>query len=175
MADEVPGGDTPKVSRRGFVGWAIGIGTGFVTVVLGLPAVAMFFGTAQAQAGDYVDIADVASLPEGEPTGITFAQETVDAYLHELLPHSVWVTKSSDSVVTVFTPVCTHLGCQVAWDKQKKQYVCPCHNSVFALDGKVVSGPAPRALDTLPSKVEKGRLLVQWVNYKPGLPTKEPV
>ena len=165
------------------MGWAIGLGTGFVALVLGVPAVGMFFGTSEAQAGDYVDIAEVAALPEGEPVGITFVQETVDAYLREILPHSVWAVRQpardpsgrAADAVTVFTPVCTHLGCQVAWDKQKKQYVCPCHNSVFAPDGKVLSGPAPRAMDTLPSKVEKGRLLVQWVNYKPGLSIKEPV
>jgi quinol---cytochrome c reductase iron-sulfur subunit, bacillus type len=175
MAEEVPREGSTSVTRRGFVGWAVGLGAGFMALVAGIPTVGMFLGSAPAQAGAFADIADVTSLPVGEPTGVTFVQETVDAYLHEQLPHSVWVTKRSDTDVVVFTPVCPHLGCQVTWDKQKKEYVCPCHNSIFTPDGKVVAGPAPRPLDTLPSKISNGRLLVQWVNYKPGLSTKEPV
>jgi hypothetical protein len=30
-------------------------------------------------------------------------------------------------------------------------------------------------MDTLPSKIEKGQLMVQWVQYKPGIAEKTPV
>jgi Rieske Fe-S protein len=175
MADDVERSQTGTVSRRGFIGWALGVGAGFVALVAAIPAAGMFLGTSSGQTTGFVEVADVASLPEGEPTGITFVQQTTDAYLHETLPHSVWVTKRSAADVVVLSPVCPHLGCQVAWDKQKKQYVCPCHNSVFAPDGKLLSGPAPRSMDTLPSKVEGGKLMVQWMDYKPGIPTQESV
>jgi nitrite reductase/ring-hydroxylating ferredoxin subunit len=33
---------------------------------------------------------------------------------------------------------------------------CPCHGSVYAADGRVLSGPAPRSLDTLPMQVQGG-------------------
>lgn len=45
--------------------------------------------------------------------------------------------------------ICTHLGCTVRWIPEANQYQCPCHGSVFAPDGKVVSGPAPRPLEWL--------------------------
>lgn len=35
---------------------------------------------------------------------------------------------------------CTHAGCVVAW--QKTQFHCPCHESNFDADGKVLGGPA---------------------------------
>ncbi|PQV64952.1 cytochrome b6-f complex iron-sulfur subunit [Abditibacterium utsteinense] len=42
---------------------------------------------------------------------------------------------------------CTHQGCTVEWsgDSQNPLH-CPCHNSNFALDGKVLSGPAKAPL-----------------------------
>lgn len=41
--------------------------------------------------------------------------------------------------------VCTHLGCTV--QVTPKAVVCPCHGSVFDRAGRVVRGPADRALE----------------------------
>lgn len=57
------------------------------------------------------------------------------------------------------TAVCTHLGCIIAQDDTG--FACPCHGSKFSEDGKVVGGPAPRALPWL--KVDltpDGKLMV---------------
>jgi menaquinol-cytochrome c reductase iron-sulfur subunit len=175
MADPSTGPDAAEVSRRGFVGWAVGLGAGFIGVVLGLPLLALFRGTNTAAVGPFVEVTDVGSLPLGEPAPLTFVEEDTDAYVHQILPHSVWAVKKSETEVVVYSPVCPHLGCQVYWNARTKQYDCPCHGSVFAPDGHVLAGPAPRALDTLPVKIEKGQLYVQWVQYKPGLPDKVPV
>ena len=43
--------------------------------------------------------------------------------------------------------VCPHAGCIVEEDKEKKEFVCPCHGSRFALkDGKLLEGPAETGL-----------------------------
>jgi menaquinol-cytochrome c reductase iron-sulfur subunit len=61
---------------------------------------------------------------------------------------------------TVFSPICTHLGCAYNWNEERSRFECPCHNSVFDIEGRVVSGPAPRPLDTYEVKVEGERLFV---------------
>jgi Rieske Fe-S protein len=176
MADQSKRPDTAEVSRRGFVGWAVGLTAGFAALVAGVPALALFAGTsAQAAEGPFIRVTDVKSIPTGEPTPLTFVEEDTDAYLHQILPHGIWAMKTSETEIVVYSPVCPHLGCQVLWNREKEQYDCPCHGSVFFPDGKVVSGPAPRGLDTLPTKIAKGDLYVQWVQYKPGLPDKVPV
>jgi menaquinol-cytochrome c reductase iron-sulfur subunit len=167
-----PGDDV--VSRRGFIGWALGIGAGLVAIVAGVPQIAALIAIpARAKPQAFADVAKVSDLAAGTPTALSFTSQTADAFNTTLLPHSVWAVKTSETAVTVFSPVCTHLGCQVGWDSATQRFVCPCHNSIFAKDGAVVSGPAPRALDQLPSKVKDGVLSVQWVDYTPGIPAKQ--
>lgn len=175
MADSAPR-DTGEMSRRGFFGWAVGLGGGFIALVVGIPLVGSVVGKfSTAPASDFVEVGDVSKLPVGEPFALTFVQETQDAYNYALLPHAVWAVKHSDTDVTVFSPVCPHLGCQVFFDRTSKTFECPCHSSVFAVDGTVKAGPAPRPLDTLPTKIDSGQLSVQWVQYKPGIAEKVPV
>lgn len=167
---------TTEVSRRGFVGWAFGLGSGFIALAVGIPLVGSVVGRfSQAPPSQFVEVADVASLPVGEPFALTFVEEAQDAYNISLLPHAVFAVKRSETDVTVFSPVCTHLGCQVFFDRASNTFECPCHGSVFALDGTVKAGPAPRPLDTLPTKIDKGQLSVQWVQYKPGVAEKTAV
>jgi cytochrome b6-f complex iron-sulfur subunit len=43
--------------------------------------------------------------------------------------------------------VCTHLGCIYAWVDVNDRFECPCHGSKYRLDGRRITGPAPRSLD----------------------------
>ena len=59
-----------------------------------------------------------------------------------------------------YTAVCTHLGCLVHWDAQKKEFLCPCHAGTFDQSGKVVSGPPPKALVEFSAAVVQGKVYV---------------
>ena len=55
---------------------------------------------------------------------------------------------------------CPHLGCLVGFDNQKREFVCPCHQSRFDLSGRYLAGPAKKDLLTLKiKKIEGGWLL----------------
>jgi cytochrome b6-f complex iron-sulfur subunit len=51
---------------------------------------------------------------------------------------------------------CTHLGCSINWEDDKKRFICPCHSSAFYINGEVQNPPAPNALDYFPVFVENG-------------------
>jgi cytochrome b6-f complex iron-sulfur subunit len=57
-----------------------------------------------------------------------------------------------DAGVHAISTTCTHLGCIVK--PTTEGFECPCHGSLFAADGSVTRGPAPRSLDWL--KVQGG-------------------
>jgi len=42
---------------------------------------------------------------------------------------------------------CTHLDCTVQFDGEREQIWCACHNGIYDITGRNVSGPPPRPLD----------------------------
>ena len=47
-----------------------------------------------------------------------------------------------------FNAICTHTDCTVAFRPEQGDIFCNCHNGRFNLDGKNVSGPPPRPLES---------------------------
>ena len=85
-------------------------------------------------------------------------------------------TGSNPGDIDARSAVCPHLGCAVSYDTAQKNYLCPCHDSRFAIAGTKLSGPSERGLDDLPIQLSKhGRLKLTWVRYKLGSSKKEPV
>jgi cytochrome b6-f complex iron-sulfur subunit len=57
-----------------------------------------------------------------------------------------------------YSLVCTHLGCTVEQDGDNLS--CPCHGSRFDWDGKVMQGPAQRALNILRIEIQDDNTLM---------------
>ena len=85
----------------------------------------------------------------------------------------LWVNKANTPYIG-FSGKCPHLGCGYKWRKTKNfpdgVFLCPCHLSVYDEAGRVLDGPAPRALDVLPMKVNAaGDIQIIDVEYKAGV------
>ena len=66
---------------------------------------------------------------------------------------------STPEGIAAMSLICTHLGCIVG--ETADGFQCPCHGSVFDVQGRVVGGPAPRPLRWLEvSQAVDGTLLV---------------
>lgn len=156
-------------TRRGFFKVLIALFAALNGLFLAIPFAKTLLSPASRRKGEvWTRVAELDSLAEGQPVEVRFETMTEEAYLHKPVLNSVWVLKRSDSEVTVFSPICTHLGCYYTWNSETGFFECPCHASVFSPDGKVLSGPAPRPLDTLKVKTEEGALFVQWERFKAG-------
>jgi len=62
---------------------------------------------------------------------------------------------------SAFDAVCTHLGCTVGFEPQKKRIFCPCHGGTYDMNtGAVVAGPPPRGLTAFHVEVTDGHVIV---------------
>ena len=58
--------------------------------------------------------------------------------------------RAEDGSIHAVSPTCTHLGCQLNWNRAERSWDCPCHGSRFAPDGEILQGPATKALEQRP-------------------------
>ncbi len=84
-------------------------------------------------------------LAKGHPTPVS-ALAPGEGRVVQLAGDKVAVHRDQAGELHALSPVCTHLGCLVAWNGADRTWDCPCHGSRFAHDGKVVKGPAKREL-----------------------------
>lgn len=161
-----------RTTRRKFLAVVIGVFASVNALVLGIPFVKSLVSVVSGRKPGWSRVIEVGSLPEGRPVEVKFSAMREDAYHYENVLHSVWVIKHSHGNITVFSPVCPHLGCRFLWDSTVERFECPCHASEFSLEGKVLYGPAPRPLDVLPHKIEHGELFVRWERFKVGTPDR---
>ena len=70
------------------------------------------------------------------------------------------LVKKRDGGLVALSAVCPHLGCIVQWEKDRQDFLCPCHAGYFTPDGEVISGPPPKALAQLPFSVANGMVTI---------------
>lgn len=149
------------VERRGFFVRAIqGLGA-LIGGALGLPAVTyLFTPTRSGSGGVWTDAGDLTKLELRAPQEVAFRRTKVDGWKIVNEKSTAWVVKLDENQVVAYSPMCTHLGCAYRYDASIKEFVCPCHTSNFSLEGKVLTGPAPRALDRYEVKLDGTRVLI---------------
>ena len=163
-------------SRRRFLELFIGVFTSLIGIALAIPFLgSVIGGSSRVQKRLFSKVGPVDSLPVGKPVDIAYEEMGSDAYVRRMAVRHIWVIKRSDSDVVVYSPICPHLGCRYDWDAGGSLFKCPCHASVFTVDGRVVSGPSPRPLDTLTAEVRQGTLYVEWEQFEVGIPQKRTV
>jgi len=94
---------------------------------------------------------NVKQLLEAGPVD-SFAVNSVSAFMGGRF----YLARQKDGGFIALSLRCTHLGCSVAWEEEKKRFICPCHSSAFDISGEVLNPPAARALDYYPVWIENG-------------------
>ena len=138
-----------QVTRRGFLERFIGGSMGVLaaTYVVGILAYLAPAKKSSKGAESPTDVGLLDDLPKGKAKVVQHADKPVIVVHGEKGPIAL-------------SAVCTHLGCVVQWDTERKQIKCPCHAGMFDLQGNVVGGPPPRPLPMVPIQVKDGHILV---------------
>jgi menaquinol-cytochrome c reductase iron-sulfur subunit len=157
-------------TRRGFYLGAIYAIWGVITASMAAPALAYLFLPPKARRDEsWIDVGDITYLTPNQPIEMAFRRNRVDGWKVVSEKLTAWVVKSPGGAVSAFGPQCTHLGCAHHWDETRGQFVCPCHNSLFSIDGKVTYGPAPRPLDRYETKLDGSKLLLGDLRKPEGI------
>jgi menaquinol-cytochrome c reductase iron-sulfur subunit len=109
---------------------------------------------------EWTEAGDVTKMAPDSPVEMVFRRNRTDGWRVLSEKSTAWAVKLDNGEIVAFAPQCTHLGCAYHWDEPKKQFLCPCHTSVFSVDGKVISGPAPRPLDRFDAKIQNNKLML---------------
>ena len=160
----------PAGGRRTFLTLLIGAGSALIGAVLAKPGLGYVLdpilrGTGKK--GRWIRVAKAEALVEDHPTAVPVVGEQVDAWTRasHVRLGMVWLRKKGDQVVAL-NAECPHLGCKVGYDKAKKGFACPCHDSAFDQEGTRKGGPAPRSMDPLEARVVDGQVEVRFVRFR---------
>ena len=87
-----------------------------VAFVMGGTVVGPAFGAKRA---NWWPAATMSDLIDGEPTPVTIRRAHTDGYRQTVNREVVFLIKTNDKV-TALSSTCTHLGCRVAWDAERR-------------------------------------------------------
>jgi menaquinol-cytochrome c reductase iron-sulfur subunit len=156
MAPEV----AASASRRQWLSRWFWSAVALVTAGLVGPLVGYFVGPLLRRRADTrVRLGAVDDFPANQPQKVEFVLRQRDGWVTEEGRRAAWVVRRGADV-QVFDPRCTHLGCAYHWHAATSQFLCPCHDGLYDIEGRVVGGPPPRPLDIYPATVEGRDLFV---------------
>ena len=168
--------EPPSVERRRFLARLSFVGAGLAGLSASAASLVAFLSPAwrkPTEKGWTRVIDDVNTVEIGVPFKVDFPDAVDDAWIQSRVLRSVWLYTDDAQVFRAFSGVCTHLGCSVSFDADNQRFHCPCHHGLFDMKtGAVLGGPPPRALDSLPVKVEDGEVHIRYQTFRAGIDTK---
>ncbi len=176
--------NTPVPTRRNFFKETLAAALGMVVAVIpGLAGLAVFLDPLRRQGaagGRLIRVAAIGAIPaDGTPAKFAVVADKTDAWnkFTETPVGAVYLRRVGADKIVALNVVCPHAGCFVSLQKSGKDFLCPCHDSRFELDGRVTSpsSPSPRGLDSLEVEIRKDEIWVHFQNFQPGKREKVPV
>jgi Rieske Fe-S protein len=125
-------------------------------------------------AGGFIKTVRLDVLAEGQLKRVELVSDRRDAWTLEkdVALGAAWLRREGNRV-RAWSVVCPHLGCAI--DKGGEAhggFTCPCHDSAFDDQGRRLTGPSPRDLDSLETRIEDGFVFVELRRFRQGTPEK---
>jgi Rieske Fe-S protein len=140
------------MDRKTFLVWIAAASLGTSALLMGATVVQTVMPPSRSIDGKTkvgkVPVARVADLKTGVPV------------LAEYGDDAVYVVRLGRDSFRVFDAACPHVGCRLQFDSGTNRYLCPCHSSAFARDGRRLSGPALRDMVSATFEIDGGEVIV---------------
>ncbi|MDO8543361.1 MAG: Rieske 2Fe-2S domain-containing protein [Opitutaceae bacterium] len=173
----------PQPDRRNFLTKAAAaVVGGLIALVPPLAGLLVVFDPLRRQTENSgaVLVTSLGALPEdGQPRKFPVLATRVDAWNRtpNVPVGAVYLQRVGGDRVRAFNVVCPHAGCFVDFRAANNHFHCPCHNSSFGVDGKILDpkSPSPRGLDELPVEIRhENEIWVTFQNFRAGVKEKIP-
>ncbi|OGU57333.1 MAG: hypothetical protein A2V66_03030 [Ignavibacteria bacterium RBG_13_36_8] len=138
-----------KIERRQFLNTILGFGGIGALVAILYPVLSYLIPPKIAEA-------KVTSVKVGKAS--EFEQNSSKIIKFGRKP--VLLIKKESGEFGAFSATCTHLDCIVQYRTDTKQIWCACHNGVYDLKGRNVSGPPPRPLEEFVVKTVNDEIII---------------
>jgi len=143
--------ETKKITRRGWVLQSLKVGIAATVVAIFYP-VAWFLRPRKATVSGALEVTapfKVDELPGAKANPFDFAGKPC---LVVLTPEGAKRLAQGEQLrtddVKAFNAICTHVDCTVRYRADKGDIFCSCHEGIYDLNGRNVSGPPPRPLES---------------------------
>ncbi|MEK7627604.1 MAG: ubiquinol-cytochrome c reductase iron-sulfur subunit [Patescibacteria group bacterium] len=147
------------VTRRGFFQWTL-IGFGLVASAGAIGAIASQLLKSLMPSGWFSKPYVYRKVYAAPISEIDKAGSSI--LFQDKANHRKAILINNGGNIQAFSLTCTHLGCQVFWEKEEGKFLCPCHTAIFAADGSVESGPPERPLEQYPVSLENGLVYISF-------------
>ncbi len=139
-----------EVNRRKFTNFLIGGGLlGWLASVLYPLITYLIPPKVQEQSLNSVKAGKIDDFPPNSGKIIKFGRKPV------------LLIRTETGEFRAFSGICTHLDCIVQYREDTKHIWCACHNGVYDLTGKNISGPPPRPLMPYVVRIQKNEIIIE--------------
>jgi Rieske Fe-S protein len=108
----------------------------------------------------WLPAAELSGLEEGTPKPVGLRVARSDGATEVIDRRMIYLVREGDSV-RALDSTCTHLGCRTRFNSETHRIECPCHGGIYDATGRVIGGPPPSPLHTLPTRIDHDRVFVE--------------
>lgn len=134
------------VSRRQLLRWSVGV----AGALFAMTSLLAGLGFARAQRrGERREVIGVDDVAVGQAHYFEYPEDG---------EHAILLRLDEDRYVA-YSGICTHLSCEVYWNPDSRELICPCHNAYFEAEtGEIIAGPPPRPLPRIELDEQDGTI-----------------
>ena len=138
---------TTRYTRRQFMVWGTALGGALISILISIPAIGFLLSPIfSKKTYTWVTVGPIDRVPIGVPTPMVAQLPLTQGPPAPPQPRVVYVVRHADGSTKALSSICTHMQCNVHWDTQLQQFLCPCHGGLYDIDGTNTGGPPPQPL-----------------------------
>ncbi len=147
-SDAVPG-MRPDQNRRSLLSWLLGGG-------VAASLASFFYPVVRFLNPPYISEAPVDEVSGGKVDDLKPNSGKIIKFGNK----PALLVRVSETEWKAFSAVCTHLNCTVQYQDATRLIWCACHNGMYDMTGRVVSGPPPKPLDEFAVRVRGDEVVI---------------